>query len=994
MAINYSSIAEKHRQYYGEGDSHLRIYHRLYADRTHFLYELIQNADDAISKDIKPSKLILDIHHGELLAANDGRVFTEADVEAICSIGQSSKDLTQTGAFGIGFKAVYSYTDSPEIYSGEERFRISRLVVPESVVDIPPKVQTLLESARTVFRLTFKSELSVESLDLLTKRIRELHPWTLLFLRNLKSVEWFNDEDKEFGSYTCKRDPYKATSDIQLVTLKTSVKGVDLSLQQFLTFRKEIKPTPDVISRILIQAGDDEERKRILSSAERNQQIEIAFKHDGRHIVQVEKGVLFAYLPTEKETHLHFLFQARYQTTPARDNIPDANNSAWNGWLIEETASYIPDVLVALKREGYVEPEFFNVLPHAEDQIPDMFRPISNSLTQELRTGEYIPIDGGSYRRPDQVLFPDDPDLRALLDRRQLIHLTGVAGAAWLHRSFMENSRGFDIALGLGVNRLDAPRFVDWLELQTKEWFEHKNENWLRKLYSYLGRQMNERERLKNIPLLRLQNGSHVSINGTRAIFLPPIQTAEYKDVALLIGELPIIRSSLLKGNLKIQIRAFLEELGVKPLRPAELISKWLLPQYRVAEEHLTNKKIKANRIHVQYIFSSLDKLSLEQRQKILPTINKVPLLLSKKKNGDQQVSFIAPENTYLPSDYTGNDDLETFFSTAAVWFVSEKYLTENIERAKWASFMRTLGCHDLPRLTVVPLADDRKREILGGLWSVPEDSHKEDLNWEGLESFLKQAYNLDKAKCLWRLLERVFSKENFRRTYYSNVRRQSTWKYNKEYYAKPLVLLRRTSWLPDEKDTPHRPEELFGIENRRLLEDSVLYLHPDFDLKEGRNIKNRQLAQELGVHVQASSADMVNCLKRLSGQNIPFKRTESLYQFLDSSHARPLEDFFQHELLLAPSQKKDALADLAAYLYHRGLEDKEIWSRAGGEYHSVRFGNAKEQWHGALRELRRGGGGRKINVERLLKKMLKDYPDNGALKLIYNSYYEFFHPR
>lgn len=89
-----------------------------------------------------------------------------------------------------------------------------------------------------------------------------------------------------------------------------------------------------------------------------------------------------------------------------------------------------------------------------------------------------------------------------------------------------------------------------------------------------------------------------------------------------------------------------------------------------------------------------------------------------------------------------------------------------------------------------------------------------------------------------------------------------------------------------------------------------------------------------------------------------------------------------------------DALAEVAANVYQRGLEDKEIWSRAGGEYHSVRSGNAKEQWHGALRELRKGGGGRKIKVEKLLKKMLEDYPENDALKLIYKSYYKVLHAR
>jgi hypothetical protein len=96
-------------------------------------------------------------------------------------------------------------------------------------------------------------------------------------------------------------------------------------------------------------------------------------------------------------------------------------------------------------------------------------------------------------------------------------------------------------------------------------------------------------------------------------------------------------------------------------------------------------------------------------------------------------------------------------------------------------------------------------------------------------------------------------------------------------------------------------------------------------------------------------------------------------------------------EFTLSEDEWWEAFAEIAAYIYQWGPEDKEIWSRAGGEYHSVRSGNAKEKWHDALLELRQGGGGRKITVERLLKKMIEDYPKNDALKLIYESYYELF---
>ena len=131
---NYEQIAGEHREYYGKGRSHLRIYKQLYNDKTHFVYELVQNADDNKS-------LCLELQLGKdgLLVWNDGDQFSEEDVRSICSIGLSNKDLTQIGTFGIGFKAVYNYTDLPEIYSSDECFCIRNLIEPKGIDGIPPE---------------------------------------------------------------------------------------------------------------------------------------------------------------------------------------------------------------------------------------------------------------------------------------------------------------------------------------------------------------------------------------------------------------------------------------------------------------------------------------------------------------------------------------------------------------------------------------------------------------------------------------------------------------------------------------------------------------------------------------------------------------------------------------------------------------------------------------------------------------------------------------
>ena len=129
------------------------VFTRLAGDKAHFVYELIQNADDSESQCLE-----MRMETDSLLVWNDGRSFTEKDVHSICSVGSSNKDLTQIGNFGIGFKAVYNYTDLPEIYSGEERFRIRELTNPEGIDGVDSWIQRLVDEGKTVFRLPFKVE--------------------------------------------------------------------------------------------------------------------------------------------------------------------------------------------------------------------------------------------------------------------------------------------------------------------------------------------------------------------------------------------------------------------------------------------------------------------------------------------------------------------------------------------------------------------------------------------------------------------------------------------------------------------------------------------------------------------------------------------------------------------------------------------------------------------------------------------------------------------
>ena len=118
-----SSIADKVRISQDKDGMLRRALERiiqLYTDRSHFVYELLQNAEDAEAKCIKfvqyPDRL--EVFH-------DGKPFTAKNLQGLCDIGKSDKvdNLNQIGEFGVGFKSVFGICDTVELYSQPANFR-------------------------------------------------------------------------------------------------------------------------------------------------------------------------------------------------------------------------------------------------------------------------------------------------------------------------------------------------------------------------------------------------------------------------------------------------------------------------------------------------------------------------------------------------------------------------------------------------------------------------------------------------------------------------------------------------------------------------------------------------------------------------------------------------------------------------------------------------------------------------------------------------------
>ena len=893
MATDYEKISQENERRYGEETEHLRIYKRLYSDKTHFVSELIQNADDS-----KSQHLELQLDSNALFVWNDGRQFTEEDVRNICSLGLSDKDLTQIGTFGIGFKAVYNYTDSPEIYSGIEWFLIRDLIKPEVIhVDkITPKIATHLNKGRTVFQLPFKSSLRQEDIERLEMRLRDLDKRSLLFLRHLEAVHWRNTDDTQGGSYFCHRFPHDKIQNASYVKLQTSVNGADQLTETFLVFRKEVQPPQYVIDELLHQAEDSKEKQRIQRSAEELQPVEVAFKlHDGG-ITMMNNCVLFAYLPTQIKTDLRFIIQARYQTTPARDNIPDYN--PWNKWLVQETAGFLPDVLEQLKVSGLLEPPFFNVLPLQDDYVPETFEPVVKVLQKVMRDRPFIPTQNGGYAEAESVRYPHNELLRELFER-----------TFWLHpdiRNTEKFRRGFEVMRESGVREVRVDQVLNRLKEQTPDWFANRSNEWLHSLYVYLNEQRAEWKEIKNLPIVRLENGQHVCADN-QPVFFPPNETEMSEESAPFFKELPILQSSMLAKSTIDDLETFLKSLGVRTLHPEDLVRESICPKYFRSDK----PSIEQNRSHVRYLRHLLSNTSKAALRDLREEISKTPLLLVYGEDQRETLYFHAPCYAYLSHAYTGNADLETYFSGCEnIWYVDDGYLAGDYYPKDWLQFLKWIGAMDTPRIRRKNLAINSQELDKRGLeWKYStREATIEDLYLDSLPEILDKISNHSRESlslALWYLLAKVLpSGESQRDNFFQGVYRWFYYNSQSETFdATFYSQLKYTAWLPDEQGSLHSPSDCFAPtdDNRRVLGDSVAYLHPDFDISQD-NKSARWMAEKLGVHLNANTESVLNYLQTLSGTKVSVEKVEPLYRFLVRQDARPREKFKAESLLFAPN--------------------------------------------------------------------------------------------
>lgn len=812
MACDYEAIRRDNERRYGTDIGRIgpMLLADRYDDRTHFIFELLQNAEDALAR--RPCgwqgsrSVHFELAKTGLCVRHYGEPFNEADVRGICGIAESKKGPTQIGRFGIGFKSVYAFTDRPEIHSGSEAFAIESFVWPVAV----PQIQRDPEA--TVILIPLKDS-DTSGHDDIVRGLRRLGSSALLFLRQINEIGW-KVEDGRSGLFL--RESNEITPGVRRVTVIGQESGKQEIHEHWLIFSRAVTTSGG------LHAGH----------------VEIAFRLKGNkslrreRIVRIDRSPLVVFFPTVLETHLGFLVQGPYRTTPSRDNLP--RDDAWNQHLVRETAKRLVEALRWLRDNHMLDTEALRCLPLDPTKFPEdsLLRTLFDAVKSALKSEPLLPSLGGGYVAAGSARLGRTQELRDLFTPVQLAALHGGgAEIVWLSGDITQD-RTPDLRRylmqELDVEELTPEAIIPKLD---KTFLEQQTDDWIRKLYEFLNGQLALRWRVKDLPLIRLQDGTHVppKRDGQPLAFLPgPTATG-----------FPVVRRAACNSETALE---FLRSLGLTEPDPVDDVVHNILPKYRdeveVSDEEYAND--------IARILHAFGPDSKSRREKLLNALRQTAFVKAVKA-GDSSKWFAQPDKVYLATQRLK----KLFDGVPNVLMVDDSYDCLGGEDVR--KLLEACGAVRYLR----PVADDslyddwEKRRKLREQAGHPETSLRNDRieDWmlSGLNELLEQFPNLEperrrkKAKWLWEELahlEESYGKGVFTGKY--------TWthrgNYRTEFDAAFVRLLNDTAWIPDDKGELLRPEfvlfETLGWEPNPFLQSKIRFKPPVIE----------QLAKEVGI--------------------------------------------------------------------------------------------------------------------------------------------------
>ena len=524
---------------------------QLYTDKAHFIYELLQNAEDA-----QATKIRFIQHKESLEVVHDGTPFSGENLMSLCDIGNSKKinDLNKIGEFGVGFKSVFSICKDVKLYSSpiteDPDFppiacEIRNFVDPQEISfeKIPETYTT-----RFIFPYHVGSDFSgfsnLEDLrNAISSKLTKLEATTLLFMKHLRQIEYEieGEGEKNEGCYSLTRNVINNHCE------EITTEGGDKPFS-YLVF------------------------SRNTNKANRSVDIAIPYKKDttGKYnFCETNNPYVSVYFPTEKESKLDFIVQGPFRTTPNRGSIPEDNEE--NKELVQLLAELLKESLLELRNRGNLTIDLLRLMPVYKERFGEgssLFLPLCTQVLELLKKESVLPCKDGGYTTSANARISRGKELANHLDNAKLTSLIneGDCTISWLSTELTDTSSTFHNLYRVLKNEIGIieirPEDLGKLINDNPNFMPQMSNQWIIGLYNNIFYKVagafanNGTDNLLNAPIIKILDGSFERAyeNRTPNVYLYSDGTDSQTDFKIVDKELCKECSDFLKNVVHLNV--------------------------------------------------------------------------------------------------------------------------------------------------------------------------------------------------------------------------------------------------------------------------------------------------------------------------------------------------------------------------------------------------------------------------------------------------------
>jgi len=652
----------------------------IYTDSKRFIYELIQNADDA-SSDSGELDILLKVVDNYLIISHQGEKFSEIDIESICSVGDGNKkgDANKTGFKGIGFKSVFSHSDYVKINSGSYCFKFDKshwqnhwsnewqnkkewqdgrekkgketsIKMPWQIIPIWSELEQSLSFVKS---FNVSTIIKYEDTSKLEKELLELFSNTqiLLFLR-CQNVKITIEGSKPFIIEKIKEN--------NTVKLKQNNKILSEWLLKSFTFNVD-KSTTELIK----------------NDARIPKKLRLATKTEVSLAVQIDKGkiktinkdnrLIFTYLPTSVNYDFPFLVNASFITDAGRQHIHE--DLQWNIWLFKQIPIKLFEWLAELTQTSFKE-DILKLIPRKFTSSSELKQSFNQGFDKAVNKSKFLPNENNTLLKVSNSIF-DETNISKFLDPKIIIDcINSKSDTVYTIDSFIPKLEPVSTLERLGVEKFDIDSLSSLFGSKFFSANHKRKEN-----YSLITFLNNQSERFskgdeQNHWNQKLRNTSFIfdenkKLKSPKHIYFPAVEFSdEFSD------EISIVHSKTMEEiESNNRIKQWLVYLGVKEPSDISFIEKTINGN----EDFITTD----NAIEVgRYLFNAHKNGNFTDD--LYDELKSIKILT---KEG----SLIEAQNAFLPDYYQPEFKLESVYEND--FYITEDYLKGSELKSEWKTF-------------------------------------------------------------------------------------------------------------------------------------------------------------------------------------------------------------------------------------------------------------------------------------------------------------------